>query len=167
MQRRPLGECFSSTDCSENSKRFQESLSDSSKVTARKQQILYKKGLSTFVSSSKQPPEVFFRKRCSQRLRKNSQENTCARNSFNKVAGLKSANLLKKSPWLKCFPVNFVKFSKNNFCYKTPLVDASLLRILPKNNIADIPRNIWKQALALPKFEVVLYRCCFEILTET
>ena len=34
---------------------------------------------------------------------------------FNKVAGLRPTNLLKKRPWHKCFPVNFAKFLKIPF----------------------------------------------------
>ena len=53
-------------------------------------------------------------------IAQNSQENACARGSFfNKVAGLRPAPLLKKSPWHSCFPANFVKFLKNIF-YGTP-----------------------------------------------
>ena len=43
----------------------------------------------------KQPPEAFCKKMCPQ----NSQENTCARDFFNKVAGLRPATLLKKRLW--------------------------------------------------------------------
>ena len=51
----------------------------------------------------------------------NSQENTYASLFFNKVAGLRSAILLKRDPglWHRCFPVNFAKFKnpffQNNF----------------------------------------------------
>ena len=49
-----------------------------------------------------------------------SQENTCARVSFfNKVAGLKHANLFKKRLWQRCFPVNFVKFLRTSFLQNT------------------------------------------------
>ena len=34
----------------------------------------------------------------------------CQRRFFNKVVGLRPATLLRKSPWHRCFPVNFVKF---------------------------------------------------------
>ena len=34
---------------------------------------------------------------------------------FNKVVGLRSANLLKKSLWHRCFPVNFAKFLRTTF----------------------------------------------------
>ena len=34
---------------------------------------------------------------------------------FNKVADLRSATLLKKRLWHRCFPVNFVKFLKTPF----------------------------------------------------
>ena len=46
----------------------------------------------------------------------NSQENTCARVSFfNKVAAFRTATLLKKRLWHKCFPVNFAKFLRTPF----------------------------------------------------
>ena len=35
--------------------------------------------------------------------------------SFNKVADLKSATLLKKRLWHRCFPVNFAKFLRKSF----------------------------------------------------
>ena len=35
-----------------------------------------------------------------------------AQSLFNKVAGLRSATLLKMKPWHRCCPVNFVKFSR-------------------------------------------------------
>ena len=45
-----------------------------------------------------------------------SLENTCARISFfNNIAVLKSATLLKKRLWHRCFPMNFAKISKNIF----------------------------------------------------
>ena len=47
---------------------------------------------------------------------KNSQENTCARASFNKNY-LKT--LLKKRLWHRCFPVNFVKFLWTPFLQNT------------------------------------------------
>ena len=45
-------------------------------------------------------------------ISQNSQENTCARIIFNKVADLRPATLLKRRLWHRCFPVNFVKFLK-------------------------------------------------------
>ena len=38
---------------------------------------------------------------------------------FNKVAGLKSATLLKKNLWHRCFPVNFTKFLRTPFLQNT------------------------------------------------
>ena len=46
-------------------------------------------------------------------ISRNSQENTCARDSFLiklQVSGLKTVTLLKKNLCHKCFPVNFGKF---------------------------------------------------------
>ena len=41
---------------------------------------------------------------------------------FNKVPGLRTATLLKKRPWHRCFPVNFAKLLRTPF-YRTPLDD--------------------------------------------
>ena len=49
------------------------------------------------------------------KISQNSQENTCARVSFNKVAGLRSAKLFKKRLWHRCFPVNFAEFFRIPF----------------------------------------------------
>ena len=51
------------------------------------------------------------------KISQNSQENTCARDSFlNKVAGLAwPAALLKKRLWHRCFPVNVAKFLRTSF----------------------------------------------------
>ena len=38
---------------------------------------------------------------------------------FNKVADLRSATLLKKSLWYRCFPVNFAKFLRTPFLQNT------------------------------------------------
>ena len=48
-------------------------------------------------------------------ISQNPQENTCASLIFDKVAGLRSATLLKKRPWHRCFPVNFAKFLRTPF----------------------------------------------------
>ena len=61
-------------------------------------------------------PEVYCRKNAFLKISQNSQENTCARDSFfNKVAGLRPAILLKKSLYHRCFPVNFAKFLRAPF----------------------------------------------------
>ena len=51
-------------------------------------------------------------------ISQNSQKSTCARVSFSiklQASGLRSASLLKKRPWHRCFPVNFVKFLRTPF----------------------------------------------------
>ena len=55
----------------------------------------------------------------------NSQENTCARVFFNKVAGLRPATLRRKRLWYRPFP-EFCEISKNTFSSRTPLVAASV-----------------------------------------
>ena len=57
---------------------------------------------------------LFFKKRCFQKFRKNSQENTCVRVSF--LMKLQaSANNLKKRLRHRCFPVNFATFLRTPF----------------------------------------------------
>ena len=48
-----------------------------------------------------------------------TEKHMCQRLFFNKVAGLRPANLLKKSLWHKCFPVNFAKFLRSPFFQNT------------------------------------------------
>ena len=59
-------------------------------------------------------------------ISQNSQENTSARVSlfFNKFAGLRSATLLKKRLWYRCFLVNSAKF------LRTPFLQNSSRRLL-------------------------------------
>ena len=81
----------------------------------------------------KQPPEVFYKKRCSQKFHKNLQENPCARASFLiklQAWGLRPATLLKKRLWQKYFPVNFVKFLTIPFLHQTNIEKCTLLCVL-------------------------------------
>ena len=55
----------------------------------------------------------------------NSQENTRARVSFLIKLQLRPATLLKKRLWYTCFPMNFAKFLRTPFFYRTSLVAAS------------------------------------------
>ena len=66
-----------------------------------------------------EPTEMFCEK-VLLKISQSSQENTCARvfffrsqvcNFIKKDSGLRSVTLLKKRPWYRCFPVNFVKLS--------------------------------------------------------
>ena len=45
---------------------------------------------------------------------------------FNKVAGLKACNFIKKRLQHRCFPVKFAKFFRTSFFYRKSLVAASL-----------------------------------------
>ena len=49
---------------------------------------------------------------------------------YNKVAGLRPATLSKKRLWHGCFPVNFSKFARTPFLYRTPLDDCFLINVL-------------------------------------
>ena len=51
------------------------------------------------------------------------------------------SNFIKKRPQYRCFPVNFAKFFKNIFCYRTPLVAASVGEIKESraSNVSNNP----------------------------
>ena len=59
-------------------------------------------------------PEVFCKKMFLE-ISQNSQENTRARVSFLVKLQARSAALLKKILWHRCFPVNFAKFLRKHF----------------------------------------------------
>ena len=68
---------------------------------------------------------VFCRKDALGSFAKFTEKHLCQSLFFNKVAGLRPAILLKKSLWHGCFPVNFAKFLRTLFFYRTPPVAAS------------------------------------------
>ena len=98
------------------------------------------------IKCSSSYPEVFCKKVFLE-ISQNSQENTCARAFFNKVAGLRPPALLKKKLRHRCFPVNFVKFRRTLF-YRTPLVAASICTHfrkkseVPSKDHLHMPRKI-------------------------
>ena len=60
----------------------------------------------------KQPLEVFCKKSVLRNFAKFTGKHLCQSLFFNKFASLRSATLLKKRIWHRCFPVNFGKFSR-------------------------------------------------------
>ena len=70
-------------------------------------------------------PEVFCKKVVLRNFTKWKGKHVCQSLFFNKVAGLRPANLLKKRLWHRCFPVKFCEIFKNTFFYRTALVAAS------------------------------------------
>ena len=48
-------------------------------------------------------------------LAKFTEKHLCQSLYFNKVTGVRTANLLKKRLWRRCFPVNFPKFLRTPF----------------------------------------------------
>ena len=67
---------------------------------------------------------VFCRKGALGKFSKFIEKHLCQSFFFNKVAGLRPANLLKKRPWHMYFPVSFAKLLRTPFLNKTPLVAA-------------------------------------------
>ena len=66
-------------------------------------------------------PEVFY-KGVLRNFAKSTGKHLCQSLFFNKAAGLRPVTLLKKRLWLRCFPENFVKFSRHLF-HRTPPED--------------------------------------------
>ena len=69
-------------------------------------------------------PKMFFKKGVLRNFAKSTGKHLCQNLFFNKVAGPRSATLLKKRLWHRCFPVNLAKFVrtpflKNTFPYRT------------------------------------------------
>ena len=136
-------------------------------------------------------------------ISQNSQENTCTRVSFliklqawgqslffNKVAGLRPANLLKKF-LAQVFSCEFCGISKNTFSYRTPLVAASehslrmflinkkivftekryrvkfssikkhLLLIKQKQKNSKIPKRIWMKSCSKTRSDKSTYANIF------
>ena len=48
----------------------------------------------------------------------------------NSILGLRPATLLKKRLWHRCFPVNFAKFLRTTFSYRTPPLATSVVFIV-------------------------------------
>ena len=60
-------------------------------------------------------PQVFYKKGVFRNFAKFTGNHLCQRLSFNKVAGLRSATLLKKRIWHRRFPANYVTFLRTTF----------------------------------------------------
>ena len=71
-------------------------------------------------------PDVFCKKGVLRNFAKFTGKHLCQSIFFNKVAD-RSATLLKKRLWHRCFPVNFAKFLRTPFFHRTPLVAASII----------------------------------------
>ena len=73
----------------------------------------------SFVKFQKQPAEESCKKTCSQKCLKILRKTPVPESLLNKVAGLRSATLLKKRLRHRCFPVNFAEFLKTPFLQNT------------------------------------------------
>ena len=103
--------------------------------------------------------------RCSVRLgvlrnfTKFTGKHLCQSLFFNKAAGLRTATLLKKGLWHRCFPVNFVEF------LRTPFSQKSSGRLLPNEvtylKLLKTPGlNFFGNSV--PKNEVSFLECFFD-----
>ena len=76
--------------------------------------------VSHFSSDISSHPEVFYKKSNRENFAKFTRNPLCQSFVFSKVA----STLLKKRLWHRCFPVNFAKFLRTPFFYRTPQVGA-------------------------------------------
>ena len=67
----------------------------------------------------KQPPECSVKKAALKNLANLTGKHLCQSLFFDKVAGLRPANLLKKRLWHRCFPVKFAKILRTHFLQNT------------------------------------------------
>ena len=67
----------------------------------------------------KQPPELFYKKSVLRNFTQFTGKHLCLSLSFNKVAVLRPATLLKKKLWYRCLPLNFVKLLRTPFFQNT------------------------------------------------
>ena len=81
-------------------------------------------------------PEVFYKKGVLRNLAKFTGKHLCQRLFFNKVAG---CNLLKKSLWHRCFPVNFPKFLRTPFLQNSSGGCFCKLQVNEKNSFTHAP----------------------------
>ena len=77
------------------------------------------------------------------KISQNSKKNTCASLLFNKVANLRTATLLKRRLWQKCFPVNFAKF------FSIPFLQNTSVRLLLR--YAKFALEYWKALISNEK----------------
>ena len=75
--------------------------------------LLHGYGFSRKLSDRSSRPEVFSKKSVLRKFAKFTEKHQSL--FFNKVAGLRSATLLKNRLWQACFPVNFAKFLRTPF----------------------------------------------------
>ena len=73
--------------------------------------------------------EVFSKKVVLRNFSKFTGKHLCQNLFFNKVAGLRPANFIKKYTLAHMFSCEFCEISKNSFFHRTPLVAASVLKI--------------------------------------
>ena len=81
--------------------------------------------LSVRLSRSEAATRAVLRKVVLRNFAKSSRNHLWQSLFFHKVVGLKPATLLKKRLWHRPSPLNFVKYLRTPFFYRTPLVAAS------------------------------------------
>ena len=84
-----------------------------------------------------------FLKKVLLKISQNSQENTCARVSF--LITLLKRDFIKKRPWNRWFPVNFVKFLRSPFLQNKSGRLLLSVDITHTRNVKSLSRDKWTQ----------------------
>ena len=130
-------------------------------------------------TGQKQSSEVFCKERCYCKFCKIHKKHLWQNLFFNKVAGLKPATLLKKSPWHRCFPMNSGKFLRTSFLQNISvrpllkgqckfLVDISLFRVSYWNiramwNLVKVKRLQWRSHVYFVNFEQISHIFAYNV----
>ena len=83
---------------------------------------------SILLKLKKQPFVDVLQNRCSQKFRKFHRKTPVLESLFNKAAGLKACNFIKKRLEHRCFPVKFAKFLRTTFLQNTSPMPSILLK---------------------------------------
>ena len=91
------------------------------------------------LNHQKQPPRCSVKKGIPRNFAKFTGKHLCQRLFFNKVTGLWTATLLKRSLWYRCYSMNFAKFQRTSFSQNTSgrvlLNHTSLLKKKKTSNV--------------------------------
>ena len=101
------------------------------------------------INIQKQPPEVFYKKRCSDKFHKIHRKTPASESFFNKVAGLRPE--VRPEAWHRCFLANFEKF------LRTPLLQYTSGRLLPNISLNDMSIKIVNESGLLIEYRYIFH----------
>ena len=117
------------------------------------------KGLNWLFNNKKQPPEFFFKKRCSKKFLKFYRKTLVWKSLFNKVADLQKFAKFLRTPILKKICQRLLLHYEKNHCF----VDVKILQWCFVATDFLVPRDTWSTALLLLPINLALI---FQILLQ-